>query len=133
MRAFVLCLAIMGTACPALATDWQYLAGYADKSVTLYYDRHSVHVSGAIVKVRAKRVFSEDEGREIAAEQGFADSVAYVVERVALDCQRKRIARQQVAWFGVGGKLLDRTVTSGFPWRDMRPGGLGEVVCEELQ
>jgi|GEM_PF-2596130 len=133
MRVCLMLLAVMGMAGPALATDWQYLAGYADQSVTLYYDRHSVHVLGDVVKVRTKRVFSEDEGREMAVEQGFADNVAYVVERVALDCRRKRIARQQTAWIGVGGKVLDRTVASGYRWRDMRPGGLGEAVCEELQ
>lgn len=132
MRAFLMLLAIMVAACPALATDWRFLAAHADQSVALYYDRHSVREFGGVINVRVKRIFSEDEGREVAAEHGFADVVAYTVERVALDCGRGRIARQGTAWFGVGGKLLDRVVTSGYAWRDMRPGGLGETVCEAL-
>ncbi len=116
----------------AWATDWKFLAAHDDQSVALYYDRHSVRRSGDIVKVRVKRVFSEDEGREIAASQGFADIVAYSVEYTALDCARKRRANLRVTWFGVEGKVLDRTISSDYSWRDMRPKGLGQALCEEL-
>ena len=125
-------LLVVGTACPALATDWRFLAAHDDQSVALYYDRHSVRTVGELVKARIKRVFAEDEGRDIAAEQGFAVGVAYAVERVTLDCANKRISRQQSAWFGVDGKVLDRTVAPTQGWRAMRPGGLGEVLCREL-
>lgn len=133
MRVCLVFLALLATACPALATDWKFLAAHDDQSVALYYDRHSVRVSGDIIRARVKRVFSEDEGREIAAEHGAAEVVAYVVERVTLDCANKRLAQSSASWFGVNGKVLDRMVAaSGAPWRGMRPGGLGEALCEEL-
>lgn len=132
MRLLLALLLVWGTACPALATDWRFLAAHDDQSVALYYDRHSVRATGDVVKVRIKRVFSEDEGREIAAEQGFAVGVAYALERVTLDCGNGRISRQQSAWIGVDGKVLDRAVAPTQGWRAMRPGGLGEALCREL-
>ena len=133
MRLLLTLLVVAGTACPALATDWRFLAAHDDQSVALYYDRHSVRTDGERVKVRIKRVFAPDEGRDIAAEQGFAVGVAYAVERVSLDCGQKRISRRQAAWIGVGGKLLDRTLAPAQGWRPMRPGGLGEALCRELE
>ena len=133
MRLLLTLLLVVGTACPALATDWRFLAAHDDQSVALYYDRHSVRPAGELVKVRIKRLFAEDEGRDIAAEQGFAVSVAYAVERVTLDCAQKRISRQQSAWIGVDGKLLDRTVAPTQGWRAMRPNGLGAALCRELE
>lgn len=133
MRACLFFLLLLATACPALATDWKFLAAHDDQSVALYYDRHSVRISGDVVRVRVKRVFSEDEGRDIAAEHGVADVVAYVIERVALDCPNKRQTQLGASWFGVNGKVLDRTMAAaGAPWRPLRPGGLGEALCEEL-
>lgn len=132
MRVFVALLLLLGSACPALATDWRFLAAHDDQSVSLYYDHHSVRQAGEVVKVRIKRVFDEAEGLEIAAEQGFAVGVAYAVERVSVDCGQHRISRQQAAWIGVGGKTLDRTVAPSPGWRAMRPGGLGEALCREL-
>jgi hypothetical protein len=125
-------LAILGTACPALATDWRLLAAHDDQSVTLYYDRHSVRVSGDLIKVRIKRVYASDEGLDVAAAQGLPEVVAYTVELVALDCGRNRLAPQRTTWFGERGKVLDRTIFSGYPWRDMRPQGFGRALCEEL-
>lgn len=123
-----------GSACPALATDWKFLAAHDDRSVSLYYDRHSVRrVSGDIVRVRVKRVFSEDEGRELAAAHGQGEAVAYAVERVVIDCAGKRLRPGAATWFGVGGKVLDRTIAApGVPWRPLHPGGLGEALCEQL-
>ncbi|MFP5259709.1 MAG: surface-adhesin E family protein [Acidobacteriota bacterium] len=132
MRLLLALLLVLGTADTVLATDWRFLAAHDDQSVALYYDRHSVRTAGAVVKVRIKRVFAEDEGREIAAEQGFAVGVAYAVERVSLDCANKRISRQQSAWIGIDGKTLDRTVAPTQGWRAMRQGGLGEALCREL-
>ncbi|OLN27684.1 hypothetical protein DVDV_2020 [Desulfovibrio sp. DV] len=132
MRAFLALLLLLGSASPALATDWRFLAAHDDQSVALYYDRHSVRTAGEVVRVRIKRVFDEAEGVEIAAEQGFTEGVAYAVERVAVDCAARRISRQQAAWVGVGGKTLDRTVAPSPGWRAMRPGGLGEALCREL-
>ena len=133
MRLFLTLLVVLGTACPALATDWRFLAAHDDQSVALYYDRHSVRITGDLIKARVKRVFAADEGRDIAAEQGVAVGVAYAVERVSLDCAQKRISRQQAAWIGVDGKLLDRTLAPAQGWRPMRPGGLGEALCRELE
>ena len=132
MRLLLALLLVLGMADTVLATDWRFLAAHDDQSVALYYDRHSVRTAGEVVKVRIKRVFSEDEGREIASEQGFAVGVAYAVERVSLDCANKRISRQQSAWIGIDGKTLDRTVAPTQGWRAMRPGGLGEALCREL-
>ncbi len=118
---------------PALATDWKYLAAHADQSVTLYYDRHSVRVTGDFVQVRVKRVFSEQEGRELAEDHEVPEAVAYSLEQVTLDCAGKRVARRAAVWVGVSGKTLDRDApASGLPWRPMRPGGLGRALCEEL-
>ncbi|MHC1789343.1 surface-adhesin E family protein [Solidesulfovibrio sp.] len=133
MRTLLAMLLVLGAACPALATDWRFLAAHDDQSVALYYDRHSVHTAGEVVKVRIKRVFSADEGREIAEEHRLPDTVAYAVERVTVDCGRGRIRRQQAAWIGVGGKVLDRTVAPSQGWRAMRPAGLGEALCRELE
>jgi hypothetical protein len=133
MRVFFVLLFFLGAACPALATDWRFLAAHDDQSVSLFYDRHSVRTVGEVVKVRVKRVFDEAEGLEIAAEQGFALGVAYAIERVTVDCPNKRISRQQAAWVGVDGKFLDRTVAPSPGWRAMRPGGLGEALCRELE
>lgn len=132
MRLLLALLLVLGMADAVLATDWRFLAAHDDQSVALYYDRHSVRTAGEVVKVRIKRVFSADEGREIAAEQGVAVGVAYAVERVSLDCANKRISRQQSAWIGIDGKVLDRTVAPTQGWRAMRPGGLGEALCREL-
>lgn len=132
-RVMLLLAAVAGLACPAQATDWKFLAAHDDKSVELYYDRHSVRVSGDLVRVRVKRVYAEDEGRELAAERGVADAVAFVVEQVTLDCPNRRQARTNATWYGRNGKVLDRTTAvSGLPWRPLRPGGLGEALCEEL-
>jgi len=129
---FFLVLAV-AVASPALATDWVFLGAHDDQSVELYYDRHSVRVSGNTVWVRVKRVFSEDEGRELAAEHGDGQPIAYSVERILLDCAGRRIKRNAAAWFGVNGKLLERTVaTPGVPWRPLRSGGLGQALCQEL-
>jgi hypothetical protein len=134
MRVVVLCLsALLAMAASALATDWKFLAAHADKSVSLYYDPHSVRVRGDFVQVRIKRVFSEQEGRELAEDHNAPEPVAYAVEQVTLDCENKRIARRAGVWIGVSGKALDRDApASGLPWRPMRPGGLGRALCEEL-
>lgn len=127
----LLCAVCVG---PALATDWVYLDAHADASVTLYYDRHSVRVRGDFVHVRVKRIFSEQEGRELAEDHGAPEPVAFAVEQVTLDCANKRIARRAAVWVGVSGKPLDRDApASGLPWRPMRKGGLGRALCEELQ
>lgn len=134
MRALLLTVLLgLCGAGPAWATDWVYLAAHADASVTLYYDRHSVRVTGDYVQVRVKRVFSAEEGRELAEDHGAPEPVAYAVERVTLDCGQKRIARRAAVWVGVSGKALDRDApASGLPWRPMRPGGLGRALCDEL-
>ena len=133
MRLMVLTLAlVLGASATALATDWRFLAAHDDKSVALYYDRHSVRTSGEVVRVRVKRVFDETEGVEIAHELGFAVGVAYALERVTLDCGSHQIIRQQAAWVSVEGKFLDRTLAAASGWRPMRSGGLGEALCREL-
>ncbi len=134
MRVLLCLVALLATtSASALATDWKFLAAYADKSVSLYYDSHSVRVRGDFVQVRIKRVFSEQEGRELAEDHNAPEPVAYAVERVTLDCENKRIARRAAVWIGVSGKTLDRDApASGLPWRPMRPGGLGRALCEEL-
>uniref|UniRef100_I2Q0C1 Surface-adhesin protein E-like domain-containing protein n=1 Tax=Desulfovibrio sp. U5L TaxID=596152 RepID=I2Q0C1_9BACT len=133
MRVCLVLAALLAMACPALATDWRFLAAHDDRSVELYYDRHSVRKTGDLVRVRVKRVYAEDEGRDIAAEHGVGDVVAFVVEQVTLDCPGRRQARMSAWWYGKNGKVLDRVVAaSGMPWRPLRPGGLGEALCEEL-
>ncbi|WP_428559440.1 MAG: surface-adhesin E family protein [Solidesulfovibrio sp. DCME] len=135
MRLIILLSVLLGAVGvgPALATDWRFLAAHDDQSVTLFYDRQSVRVTGDFVQIRVKRVFSEQEGRELAEDHGVPEPVAYSVERVTLDCAGKRIARRAAAWVGVSGKTLDRDApASGLPWRPMRPGGLGRALCEEL-
>ncbi|WP_300156155.1 hypothetical protein [Solidesulfovibrio sp.] len=133
MRVLTLLCALLVMAAPALATDWKRLAAEDDQSVTLFYDLHSVRVRGDFVQVRIKRVFSEQEGRELAEDHGVPEPVAYAVERVTLDCAQTRIARRSSAWIGVSGKTLDHDApASGLPWRPMRPGGLGRVLCDEL-
>ncbi len=124
---------VLGVCPPAQATDWRFLAAHDDRSVELYYDRHSVRVSGEVLRLRIKRVFDEAEGLEIAHEMGFPTGVAYAMERVTLDCGQGRIIRQQAAWVGVDGKFLDRTLSPTSGWRPMRPGGLGEAICRELE
>jgi hypothetical protein len=134
MRVLLCLVALLATtSASALATDWKFLAAYADKSVSLYYDSHSVRVRGDFVQVRIKRIFSEQEGRELAEDHNTPEPVAYAVEQVTLDCENKRIARRAGVWIGVSGKTLDRDApASGLPWRPMRPGGLGRALCEEL-
>lgn len=133
MRTCLMTFLALAIACPAMATAWEYLTAHDDRSVALFYDRHSVRVSGDTVRVRVKRVFSEDEGRELAAEHGGGPAVAYVVEQVLLDCAGRRSKRGGATWYGVDGKVLDRTVAApGAPWRPMRASGLGRALCDEL-
>ncbi len=133
MRALLLALLLSGVACPALATDWVLLAAHDDESVALFYDPHSVRVSGDIVHVRVKRVFSWQEGRDLGGEHGFSGPVAYSVEQVVLDCAAERLTRRSAVWVGVGGKMLDRTApSSGNRWIRMHPGGFGRALCDEL-
>lgn len=134
MRVLLALAVLLAMAGPVLATDWKFLAAHDDRSVELSYDRHSVRKSGDLIRVRVKRVYAEDEGRDIAVEHGVGDVVAFVVEQVTLDCPNRRQARMSASWYGKNGKVLDRMVAAaGMPWRPLRPGGLGEALCEELQ
>jgi hypothetical protein len=140
MRAIVVALALLCvflTCSNAKGEEWVYYASDSQGS-DFFYDRESISFpSTNIIRVRKKRVFTEEARKQIMVDRAEAqlptegfDELSYSLILEETNCKTRKSNIRVISYCGKTGNIISRVTVPGIvgSWETLRPGSIGDML-----